>query len=167
MRQISDVSLTEKQESNHFYVDRKSYISLIIIYGALLMADSNKDKSISNRSDGDKTKVVKSQNKDNNKVNKRNLKTEGNFKSNSTRNENSSQFCNDAKNAINNQNSIKPASTSDGSSLLGKVIKNRYEIESLIGHGGLCDVYLAKDIILDSSGADNPHVALKLSLIHI
>ncbi|WP_407833216.1 serine/threonine-protein kinase [Vibrio rotiferianus] len=126
------------------------------------MADSNKDKSISNRSDGDKTKVVKSQNKDNNKVNKRNLKTEGNFKSNSTGNENSSQVCNDVENAMNNQNSTKSASTSDGSSLLGKVIKNRYEVESLIGHGGLCDVYLAKDIILDSSGADNPHVALKI-----
>ncbi|EMQ2877967.1 serine/threonine protein kinase [Vibrio navarrensis] len=44
----------------------------------------------------------------------------------------------------------------------GHVVKSRYVIEALIGHGGLCDVYRAKDKVLESSGASNPYVALKV-----
>lgn len=48
------------------------------------------------------------------------------------------------------------------SNLIGQTVKNRYEIESILGHGGLCDVYLAKDKILESSGSESPYVALKV-----
>ncbi|MCG3761976.1 serine/threonine protein kinase [Vibrio cincinnatiensis] len=44
----------------------------------------------------------------------------------------------------------------------GHVVKGRYIIDALIGHGGLCDVYRAKDKVLESSGAHNPYVALKI-----
>ncbi|WP_440887602.1 serine/threonine-protein kinase [Vibrio sp. WZ-1] len=126
------------------------------------MVDSNKNRSISNISDGDKTKVVKSQNEDRNKINNKDLKREANFKENTVKNEKTSQICNKEKIKNNEHSSTNTTSSQRERSLTGKVIKNRYEIESLIGHGGLCDVYLAKDLILDSSGADNPHVALKI-----
>ncbi len=41
-------------------------------------------------------------------------------------------------------------------------IKNRYKLERLVGQGGLCDVYIAKDLVLDSTGASFPFVAIKL-----
>lgn len=44
----------------------------------------------------------------------------------------------------------------------GHIVKNRYVIDSLIGHGGLCDVYRAKDKVLESSGVATPFVALKV-----
>ncbi|HAS8399396.1 TPA: serine/threonine protein kinase [Vibrio vulnificus] len=44
----------------------------------------------------------------------------------------------------------------------GHLVKNRYVIDSLIGHGGLCDVYRAKDKVLESSGVASPFVALKV-----
>lgn len=69
------------------------------------------------------------------------------------------------------ENTIPPINKSDNkntknksvinSNLIGQTVKNRYEIESILGHGGLCDVYLAKDKILESSGSESPYVALK------
>ncbi len=50
----------------------------------------------------------------------------------------------------------------ESTTLLGATIKNRYIVESELGHGGLCDVYLAKDKLLESSGSDSPYVALKI-----
>lgn len=50
----------------------------------------------------------------------------------------------------------------DCSTLIGTTIKNRYIIESILGYGGLCDVYLAKDKLLESSGSNSPYVALKI-----
>lgn len=57
---------------------------------------------------------------------------------------------------------IQSNSDSGSATLLGATIKNRYVIESELGHGGLCDVYLAKDKLLESSGSDSPYVALKI-----
>ncbi len=57
-------------------------------------------------------------------------------------------------------NKISPENRSP--TLVGTVIKNRYIVESMLGHGGLCDVYLAKDQLLESSGSDTPYVALKV-----
>ncbi len=58
--------------------------------------------------------------------------------------------------------SNKDNSESRSYNLLGETIKNRYVVESTLGHGGLCDVYLAKDQLLESSGSDHPYVALKV-----
>ncbi|BDU37446.1 serine/threonine-protein kinase [Vibrio nigripulchritudo] len=52
--------------------------------------------------------------------------------------------------------------TSNAESLVGTLVKGRYKLESLIGHGGLCDVYRAKDKVLESSGSESPYVALKI-----
>ncbi|TOH25917.1 serine/threonine protein kinase, partial [Vibrio parahaemolyticus] len=60
-----------------------------------------------------------------------------------------------------NNNNTKNKSVIN-SNLIGRTVKNRYEIESILGHGGLCDVYLAKDKILESSGSESPYVALKV-----
>ncbi|UXI02677.1 serine/threonine-protein kinase [Photobacterium sp. TY1-4] len=44
----------------------------------------------------------------------------------------------------------------------GDIIDNRYRIVSLIGRGGLCEVYQAKDLILESEGIDASDVAIKV-----
>lgn len=59
----------------------------------------------------------------------------------------------------------KPTSAqqkSEAESLIGTLVKGRYKLDALIGHGGLCDVYRATDRVLESSGAELPFVALKI-----
>ncbi len=55
-----------------------------------------------------------------------------------------------------------PQPQSDAESLVGTLVKGRYKLDALIGHGGLCDVYRATDRVLESSGSESPYVALKI-----
>ncbi|EKO3564620.1 serine/threonine-protein kinase [Vibrio metschnikovii] len=67
---------------------------------------------------------------------------------------------NDNKEHLKQDSSEKSVSRSILSA--GHLVKGRYVIEALIGHGGLCDVYRAKDKVLESSGSESPYVALKV-----
>lgn len=127
------------------------------------MEDQSKNSSINKEINGDKTKIVKTHKRENTIDHVTNSNSEGSTELKNETNTKMSQ----------NQNTIPPQNKKDNvppacseknttQSLLGETIKNRYEIESLIGHGGLCDVYLAKDKILESSGAETPYVALKI-----
>lgn len=51
--------------------------------------------------------------------------------------------------------------------LIGKCFKNRYLIESKIGHGGMSDIYRAKDLYLESLNVTEPFVAIKVLLSQI
>ncbi len=127
------------------------------------MDDKNKDSSINKECSGDKTKIVKTQKRENTNDNKGNINNEGSALNNNETNTKVSQNLNTippANKLVRNIDNDDKQTRSD--SLLGETVKNRYEIESLIGHGGLCDVFLAKDKILESSGADVPYVALKV-----
>ncbi|TOC19593.1 serine/threonine protein kinase, partial [Vibrio parahaemolyticus] len=127
-----------------------------------MMEEKNKDKSINNSESGDKTKIVKPQKRENA------IKPTGNVN-----NPNSPANTNETDTKLSQkENTIPPINKSNNkntknksvinSNLIGKTVKNRYEIESILGHGGLCDVYLAKDKILESSGSESPYVALKV-----
>ncbi|WP_160054195.1 serine/threonine-protein kinase [Shewanella litoralis] len=48
--------------------------------------------------------------------------------------------------------------------LIGKCFKSRYLIESKIGHGGMSDIYRAKDLYLESLNVAEPFVAIKVLL---
>ncbi len=48
--------------------------------------------------------------------------------------------------------------------LIGKCLKKRYLIESRIGHGGMSDIYRAKDLYLESLNVSEPFVAIKVLL---
>ncbi|EMB9228752.1 serine/threonine protein kinase [Vibrio harveyi] len=127
------------------------------------MDDKNKDSSINKECSGDKTKIVKTQKRENTNDNKGNINNEGSALNNNETNTKVSQNLNTIppeNKLVRNIDNDDKQTRSD--SLLGETVKNRYEIESLIGHGGLCDVFLAKDKILESSGADVPYVALKV-----
>ncbi|MEZ8738568.1 serine/threonine-protein kinase [Photobacterium swingsii] len=52
-------------------------------------------------------------------------------------------------------------SNSHESDLINTVIKGRYRIESRIGHGGMCNVYRATDLLLEAAGVSNHFVAIK------
>ncbi|MCI2284342.1 serine/threonine protein kinase [Colwellia sp. MSW7] len=54
--------------------------------------------------------------------------------------------------------------TSAPVNLIGKCLKDRYLIESLIGSGGMSDIYRAKDLHLESAGINEPYVAIKVLL---
>ncbi|GHA54909.1 protein kinase [Photobacterium aphoticum] len=60
--------------------------------------------------------------------------------------------------------SPQPAHTASSKPALteGQVINGRYKIETLIGHGGMCDVYRATDLLLHRAGVNTPYVALKV-----
>lgn len=51
---------------------------------------------------------------------------------------------------------------SDTEAIKERIINNRYNVESLIGHGGMCDVYRAKDLLLEAAGVRSCYVALKV-----
>ena len=55
-------------------------------------------------------------------------------------------------------------SNSNKVNLVGKCFKNRYLIESKIGHGGMSDIYRAKDLYLESLNVADPFVAIKVLL---
>jgi len=61
-----------------------------------------------------------------------------------------------------NPPSSQSPSITKSMSLKGEIIKGRYRIEALIGHGGMCDVYQATDLLLEASGSSTPYVALKV-----
>ncbi|TDR75696.1 protein kinase-like protein [Photobacterium lutimaris] len=56
----------------------------------------------------------------------------------------------------------KDTDTFDSDEIQGRLIKGRYKVETLIGHGGMCDVYRAKDLLLEAAGVKSPFVALKV-----
>ncbi|MFB1074223.1 serine/threonine-protein kinase [Vibrio diabolicus] len=129
------------------------------------MEDSNKNNSINNKDSGDKTKIVKTQKRDNAIQSNKVASNEGSVQNKNETNTKLSQKENTplVNKKINNKNN-KPNNDKDviNENLIGTTVKNRYEIESVLGHGGLCDVYLAKDKILESSGSETPYVALKI-----
>lgn len=130
------------------------------------MEDSNKNNSINNKDSGDKTKIVKTQKRDNAIQSNKVASNEGSVQNKNETNTKLSQKENTplVNKKINNKNN-KSNNDKDviNESLIGTTVKNRYEIESVLGHGGLCDVYLAKDKILESSGSETPpYVALKI-----
>ncbi|MBS9865609.1 serine/threonine protein kinase [Vibrio alginolyticus] len=129
------------------------------------MEDSNKNNSINNEESGDKTKIVKTQKRDNAIKSTKLTNNETSVKNKNETNTKLSQkentpLVNKKKN--NKDDSLNNNKDVINESLIGTTVKNRYEIESVIGHGGLCDVYLAKDKILESSGSETPYVALKI-----
>ncbi|MDG2855713.1 serine/threonine protein kinase, partial [Vibrio parahaemolyticus] len=129
------------------------------------MEDSNKNNSINNEESGDKTKIVKTQKRDNAIKSTKLTNNETSVKNKNETNTKLSQkentpLVNKKKN--NKDDSLNNNKDVINESLIGTTVKNRYEIESVIGHGGLCDVYLAKDRILESSGSETPYVALKI-----
>ncbi|MDV5054658.1 serine/threonine protein kinase, partial [Vibrio sp. T13N] len=125
------------------------------------MEDSNKNNSINNKDSGDKTKIVKTQKRDNAIQSNKVASNEGSVQNKNETNTKLSQKENTplVNKKINNKNNT---SNNDkdviNENLIGTTVKNRYEIESVLGHGGLCDVYLAKDKILESSGSEAPYV---------
>ncbi|WP_406610070.1 serine/threonine-protein kinase [Agarivorans sp. JK6] len=58
--------------------------------------------------------------------------------------------------------SKKTNARSNKEQVINRVIKKRYQIEDLVGHGGMCDVYRAKDLLLEAAGDSQPYVAIKL-----
>jgi serine/threonine protein kinase len=59
---------------------------------------------------------------------------------------------------------VSPQKTSAPINLIGKSLKGRYLIESLIGSGGMSDIYRAKDLHLETAGINEPYVAIKVLL---
>lgn len=126
------------------------------------MEEKNKDKSINSSDSGDKTKIVKTQKRENAIEPAKNVNKQDSAENINETDTKLSQKENTIPpiNKINNNN--KKNKSVINSNLIGQTVKNRYEIESILGHGGLCDVYLAKDKILESSGSESPYVALKV-----
>ncbi|WP_064603993.1 serine/threonine-protein kinase [Photobacterium sp. J15] len=67
-----------------------------------------------------------------------------------------------ASSALINENPQESQYKSSSLMQAGQIIKGRYQIEKLIGHGGMCDVYQATDLLLKAAGVNNPFVALKI-----
>lgn len=126
------------------------------------MEEKNKDKSINSSDSGDKTKIVKTQKRENAIEPAKNVNKQDSAENINETDTKLSQKENTIPpiNKINNKNTKNKSVIN--SNLIGQTVKNRYEIESILGHGGLCDVYLAKDKILESSGSESPYVALKV-----
>lgn len=126
------------------------------------MEEKNKDKSINSSDSGDKTKIVKTQKRENEIESAKNVNKQDSAENINETDTKLSQKENTIPpiNKSNNKNTKNKSVIN--SNLIGQTVKNRYEIESILGHGGLCDVYLAKDKILESSGSESPYVALKV-----
>ncbi|HHY0434107.1 TPA: serine/threonine-protein kinase [Vibrio parahaemolyticus] len=126
------------------------------------MEEKNKDKSINSSDSGDKTKIVKTQKRENAIESAKNVNKQDSAENINETDTKLSQKENTIPpiNKSNNKNTKNKSVIN--SNLIGQTVKNRYEIESILGHGGLCDVYLAKDKILESSGSESPYVALKV-----
>ena len=58
--------------------------------------------------------------------------------------------------------STKKTSSIHKQNLLGKKISDRYLIEELIGQGGMCYIYRARDTFLENSGRSEASVAIKV-----
>ncbi|RCU52743.1 serine/threonine protein kinase [Corallincola holothuriorum] len=56
----------------------------------------------------------------------------------------------------------KKPTTDAPNQLIGKVINGRYKIDSLLGRGGMSDVYKAHDLLLQQAGLENTAVAIKI-----
>ncbi|WP_282166102.1 serine/threonine-protein kinase [Shewanella japonica] len=56
------------------------------------------------------------------------------------------------------------SNSKNNTNLIGKCFKKRYLIESKIGHGGMSDIYRAKDLYLESLNVAEPFVAIKVLL---
>ncbi len=134
--------------------------------GSDVMKDIDSDNFTSNSEGMDKTKVVLK--KTAVKTNEPNIEinsTSSNEKLKEKERDNDRVITQSKdRNDFGQDQPVENSSSSDNhsSTLLGATIKNRYIIESTLGHGGLCDVYLAKDKLLESSGSDSPYVALKV-----
>ncbi|GDY25319.1 serine/threonine protein kinase [Agarivorans sp. Toyoura001] len=69
------------------------------------------------------------------------------------------------KTVVSNTETVTPKKSkahTPNDQMLNRVIKKRYQIEGLVGHGGMCDVYRAKDLLLEAAGDSQPYVAIKL-----
>ncbi|UCX04430.1 serine/threonine-protein kinase [Shewanella glacialimarina] len=58
----------------------------------------------------------------------------------------------------------QPKKVNNEVKLIGKCFKQRYLIETKIGHGGMSDIYRAKDLYLESLKIPEPYVAIKVLL---
>lgn len=137
----------------------------------------NKDQPII--INGDKTQIIRNQTWNQEDVNPKNqeekklkMDKKNNISQNSDNDmkKNLSSETEEFNIGTNDKNDFKNKTTEKNSNDLvehstltpGHLVKGRYIIDALIGHGGLCDVYRAKDKVLESSGSHNPYVALKV-----
>ncbi|MFP8968230.1 serine/threonine-protein kinase [Pokkaliibacter sp. CJK22405] len=59
------------------------------------------------------------------------------------------------------------AETGSHNQLKGTTLENRYLLEDQIGRGGMCDIYRARDLLLESEGIKDCHVAVKILQPHL
>lgn len=60
--------------------------------------------------------------------------------------------------------SVKSSKQKSKLNLIGKKISERYLVEELIGQGGMCYIYRARDLFLESPTSSEVHVAIKVLL---
>ncbi|MBE0380045.1 serine/threonine-protein kinase [Pseudoalteromonas prydzensis] len=62
------------------------------------------------------------------------------------------------------ESSVRSSQPKSKLNLVGKKISGRYLVEELIGQGGMCYIYRARDLFLESPTSPEVHVALKVLL---
>lgn len=62
------------------------------------------------------------------------------------------------------ESSVRSSQPKSKLNLIGKKISGRYLVEELIGQGGMCYIYRARDLFLESPTSPEVHVALKVLL---